>query len=146
VSRGETHRYIPLTQRLCLIYRCMSVRMPTSPPVRNKSAGTPWRAGFCLLLAALLFYNPFLTILSASDIIHVRHPFSYRATVASSELGRCKLDSVQPLVPALAVQPVDSLTLIAPIQTGERAASRVFFRSVAQLSSNCLWFRPPPAL
>jgi hypothetical protein len=114
--------------------------------VRSKAASTRWRAGFCLLLAALLFYNPFLTILSASDIIHVRHPFSYRATVASSELGRCKLDSVQPLVPALAVQPVDSLTLIAPIQTGERAASRVFFRSVAQLSSNCLWFRPPPAL
>ena len=146
MSRMKTQRDILLTGVLRLVYRCMSVPMPANQLVGSKAASTRWRAGFCLLLAALLFYNPFLTILSASDTIHVRHPLSYRATVASSELRRCTVDPVQPLVPALAVQPVDSLTLVAPIQTGERAASRVFFRSVAQLSSNGLWFRPPPAL
>jgi hypothetical protein len=135
-----------LTGVVRLIYRCISVPMRANQLVCSKAASTRWRAGLCLLLAALLFYNPFLTILSASDIIHVRHPFSYRATVASSELGRCTLDSVLPLVPALAVQPVDSLTQVVPIQRGEHAPSRVFFRSVAQLSSNGLWFRPPPAL
>jgi hypothetical protein len=104
-----------------------------------------WRAAVNLLLVALLLYNPFFTILSSSRDLNVRHPLSYRATIAGSELRRCTMDEVQPLVPGLDAALVHAATLLAP-------SLKIFLvqpSDTAGLSSQALcdsvWFRPPPA-
>src|SRR5258708_25640888 len=59
------------------------------------------RTAVCLVLIALLLYNPFFTILKISQDLSVQHPLSYRATLAGSELRRCTLHAAPPLIPAL---------------------------------------------
>jgi hypothetical protein len=53
-----------------------------------------------VLLAVLSLYNPFLTVSGTCDVLHVHHPPSFRATIASSELRRCTLDEDKILIPA----------------------------------------------
>ena len=109
------------------------------------SSGERWRAGVCLALVALLLYNPFLTILSSPQDVSVRHPLSYRATVASSELRRCTTESTKPLLPDLA-----ALLFYATVflRAGDEIIVVQARDAVAPLSlavCDSAWFRPPPA-
>jgi len=103
------------------------------------------RAAFCVLLVALLLYNPFFTILSASQDLSVNHPFSYRATVAGSELRRCTVEPVDPLIPELTAAILHAAILLRPtcevafVQPSETAGQ------LSQASCDSIWFRPPPS-
>jgi hypothetical protein len=103
------------------------------------------RAALCLVLIALLLYNPFFTVLSVSQDLSVQHPLSYRATVAGSELRRCTFEAGKPLLPALSAAifwvsvlfaPSHEVGLIEPIDS---------VGPVSQELCDCVWFRPPPS-
>jgi hypothetical protein len=101
------------------------------------------RAIFCLVLIVFLLYNPFFTILSNSPELSVKHPLSYRATVASSELRRCTVETEKPLISGLVavILFVAGLTLsneAGLIQAGE-------FVPPFMAASDDIWFRPPPS-
>jgi hypothetical protein len=100
----------------------------------------------CLLLAVLFLYNPFFTIDGASNIPNVRHPLSYRATVASSELRRGTINPVKSLIPTLKVLVTRERMQAATVYPVALARPHDFFRSVPQVICSSLWFRPPPAL
>src|ERR1700730_15354264 len=93
---------------------------------RTESRGARSRTAVCLVLIALLLYNPFFTILSISRDLSVQHPLSYRATVAGSELRRCTIDATDPLISELSAvllhaailfAPTHKVTLVQPIDT-----------------------------
>jgi hypothetical protein len=100
----------------------------------------------CLLLGVLSLYNPFFTIEGASDIPSVRHPLSYRATVASSELRRGIVNPVKSRIPAMEVLAASERMQAATVYPVALALPHDFFRSVPQVICSSLWFRPPPAL
>jgi hypothetical protein len=92
-------------------------------------------------------YNPFFTILSSSRDVTVKHPLSYRATLAGSELRRCTMDAEQhPLIPDLAAAIVHAATLLLPspeialIQPNDTAGPW------SQALCDSTWFRPPPVV
>jgi hypothetical protein len=108
-------------------------------------ARAPWRAWVCLLLGLFFLYNPFVSVATSSGQCPViQHPLSYRATIASSELGCSTLrhndihfSPLEALVGAerLPLQPKD-------IVRRERAEEPV--RVVLRDLGTDLWFRPPP--
>jgi hypothetical protein len=115
-------------------------------PLRPKSGALQWRAGLCLLLAVLFLYNPFLTILGTSEAVHVGHPLSYRATVASSELQRFTVNPVKSLIAALEPLVTAKLVQAAALYAVLPAQPRESFRRASLVVCSCLWFRPPPVL
>jgi hypothetical protein len=113
---------------------------------RIKAGEAPKRAPICLLLIALLLYNPFFTVLSISQNLSIQHPLSYRATVAGSELRRCTIDVTDPLIPELSAIILHAAILFTPsheivlAQPSETAAGLL-----SQASCDSIWFRPPPS-
>jgi hypothetical protein len=114
--------------------------------LRLKGKELPWRVAFCLILAALLFYNPFFTIYGASPTVNIQHPLSYRATIASSELRRGTVEPAKPLIPALRAATVFEGIQSAANQEALPALPRDLFPAIPQVIGNSLWFRPPPRL
>jgi hypothetical protein len=112
---------------------------------RATTSDSPRRAAICLLLIAFLLYNPFFTILSTSHDLSVKHPLSYRATVAGSELRRCTIDTTDPLIPELSAAILHAATLLTPthqvafLQPSDTAG----LLSLSLCDS--IWFRPPPS-
>jgi len=110
-----------------------------------EASGARKRAAVCLVLVALLLYNPFFTILSSSQDLSVKHPLSYRATVAGSELRRCTMEPGDPLVPELTAAILHAAILLAPtyqvafVQPSDTAGL------LSQASCDNIWFRPPPS-
>jgi len=102
------------------------------------------RTAVCLVLVALLLYNPFFTILGSSRDVSVQHPLSYRATVAGTELQRGIVETGNPLSVVLdaAILLVSSLFPPAPklvfVQRSEPAGA------MSQARCDSIWFRPPP--
>ena len=111
---------------------------------KQQTSGERWRAGICLALIALLLYNPFLTIVSSPQDVSVRHPLSYRATVASSELRRCTLEPATPLLPELAAAIFCAVFVLNAWDDAGvvRPGDAVALASLAACDS--VWFRPPP--
>jgi hypothetical protein len=109
-----------------------------------------WHAELCLLLGVLFLYNPFFTVHSIPGDLQVRHPLSYRATIASSELRRCRIDPTKPPIPAVGLLQVWVLGSIAlPASTSPLFSPRQhdgFSRVTQQVVLEGLWFRPPPVL
>jgi hypothetical protein len=105
----------------------------------------PWRAGVCLVLAVLFLYNPFFTIYSSSGGPVVRHPLSYRGTVASSELRRSVLRQAQPTIhpPEEAIPEAAAPPEAA---TRDSAVPEETLHSTQEAVLESLWFRPPPLL
>jgi hypothetical protein len=108
--------------------------------------GTAWRACVCLLLAALFLYNPFFTIFGSSNDPIVRHPLSYRATVAGSELQRGSFESAKSLMPGVILDVTRAWSLFAPVPTILPARPDNSRGAASPLLSEDLWFRPPPVL
>jgi hypothetical protein len=102
------------------------------------------------LLAGLFLYNPFLAASAASGGLTVRHPVSYRATVASCEVEQF----AQPNSGATALLPnvEDARVLILQL-TVIRSTPRHYLQEQEEVAatpqtgfSSSLWFRPPPAV
>ena len=104
------------------------------------------RAAVCLVLVALLLYNPFFTILGNSPDLNVQHPLSYRATLAGTELQRGMLGAANPLVPELDavilhVAGLFSLSYkVVLVQPSDIAGP------MSQAICGSIWFRPPPTV
>lgn len=101
-------------------------------------------AGVCLVLAVLFLYNPFFTIYGSSSVSAVRHPVSFRGTVASSELRRSVLKQVQPKIHALQEAILDAVGLPRVFCLSSVAVTDEPFRSTQEAVLESLWFRPPP--
>jgi hypothetical protein len=117
--------------------------MPASQPFRRKPNACSLRPVVCLFLAVLFLYNPFFVIAGPGHGLHVRHPLSYRATVANSELSNYTVGSEKP--PAV----VAALLTREPTQpTAEYPSAAIqphdFRSSTPQANCNSLYFRPPP--
>ena len=102
------------------------------------------RAAVCLLLIALLLYNPFLTVLSISQDLSVQHPLSYRATVAGSELQRGVLEADKPLLPALSEAVLVTATVLTPSLDAGSLQAIDSVIPVSRELGDSIWFRPPP--
>src|SRR5215472_4331219 len=102
------------------------------------------RAILCVALVAALLYNPFLTILSNSLEISLQHPLSYRATVASSELQRCTLETETPLIPALGAMLFLALAGLALSHEVGLIEPSDLAVPAFTAASDGIWFRPPP--
>jgi hypothetical protein len=99
----------------------------------------------CLVLVALLLFNPFFVPPRCGNGLEVCHPASHRATVGASELQH--------------FSPTDGWDNLAVVDSTEAAivlsvpdpTAQFFFVSLSvpsfaqQVSSPGLWFRPPPA-
>src|ERR1700731_3586172 len=85
---------------------------------RIESSAPRGRIAVCFVLFALLLYNPFFTILSTSHDLSIQHPLSYRATLAGSELRRCKFEAAQPLIPVLDAAIAFAAVLSTPADKG----------------------------
>lgn len=125
-----------------VLYRC-KLGMWAELDLWQQSGPGRKRAILCLVLIAFLLYNPFFTILSSSLDLSVRHPLSYRASVASSELRRCTLATEKPLIPALVavVFLLAGMALSRDIGLIQPSDSRV---PASTSASDGIWFRPPP--
>jgi len=103
------------------------------------------RAAVCIVLVALLLYNPFFTILGNSRDLNVQHPLSYRATLAGTELQRGMLEAANPLIPELDAVLLHVASLfslshkVAFVQPSDAAGP------MAQAICDSIWFRPPPS-
>jgi hypothetical protein len=136
---------IRLTTARRLNYGCSMSAMISDLGLPIEASRARNRAAVCLVLIALLLYNPFFTILGTSQDLSVKHPLSYRATVAGSELRRCTIDSTDPLVPELRAAILHAAILFTPthqvvlVQPGDTAGL------LSQASCDNIWFRPPPS-
>ncbi|HEX4545355.1 MAG TPA: hypothetical protein VH110_03260 [Candidatus Acidoferrum sp.] len=103
-----------------------------------------WRAGICLFLAVLFSYNPFFTIYGSPAGLHVRHPLSFRGTVASSELRRSITKQAVPKIDA----PTEAVLEVPPrpeaFLVEAKSSKKAPLISQQETASEDLWFRPPP--
>jgi hypothetical protein len=112
--------------------------------LRIESSEARRRTAVCLVLIALLLYNPFFTILGISHDLSVRHTQSYRATLAGSELRRCTFEDAQPLIPALDAAIIYATSLLTPPAV-EGVQPTDTPTPLAQVLCDSIWFRPPPS-
>jgi hypothetical protein len=112
---------------------------------RNENGGGAKRQALCLVLVALLLYNPFFTIFSVSQDLSVAHPPSYRATVAGSELRRCTIEPSVPLIPQLTAALLYAAALLAPSHKVDFVQPSATAGLVSQAPCDSIWFRPPPS-
>src|SRR4029077_4050477 len=110
-----------------------------------EASGARKRAVVCLVLIALLLYNPFFTILSSSQDLTVKHPLSYRATLAGSELRRCTMEPADPLIPELTAAILHAAILLTPTYEGAFVQPSDAAGLLSQASCDNIWFRPPPS-
>jgi len=103
-----------------------------------------WQTAVCLLLAALVVYNPYLAGAESGAGLCVRHSASNRATVGASELqhfspinGRSVLASA----PVTLFRNFDGIPSIA--SESHKAVVEAFLPAAQSLPAS-LWFRPPP--
>jgi hypothetical protein len=101
----------------------------------------------CLLLAALLIYNPYSSATDSSAGLRVRHSASFRATLGASELQHfTPKDSIAMLAATALLALAYFLQFHLP-ESGERGTGvtpRVALPE--QILPASLWFRPPPAV
>ena len=103
------------------------------------------RAAVCVALIAMLLYNPFFTILGSSLYVSVRHPLSYRATVAGAELQRGTAEKMKPLAPAFIAVIFLAMGFDASSRKVEFLHSSDSVVRVVAVACDCIWFRPPPS-
>ena len=119
--------------------------MDAQPTKRRKVQ--VWHVALCLFVAALCLYNPFFTVYGDSGSLHLRHPLSYRGTIASSELRRCVLDTAVPLISDIVVLGAWAHTQDGFLDTSSLYSVRPSndaVPAVRRVVLDGLWFRPPP--
>lgn len=119
--------------------------------IRSKRVGQPavisgWQSLVCLLLIALLLYNPFVALIHSHAGLTVHHPPRNRATVGASELQH--YTPVGKNLSVVATREPCAIELFVQV-TQEKAplATEVSpFQPIRSDFSSNLWFRPPPSL
>jgi hypothetical protein len=105
-----------------------------------------WQVVVCLLLAALVVYNPFLGGAEFESGLCVRHSASNRATVGASELQHFTPIESRTILPAAFLVVADYLGALKQVTSERRSfLAEVELPSALNLPAS-LWFRPPPAV
>jgi hypothetical protein len=123
--------------------------MTAWPIVSEPPASWPsrWKAFLCLLLAMLLLYNPFVSLLHSGGPVSVNHHARNRATVGACELQHYAPVSNQTTVRVSAAE----YSLVIPPDTVASEFSSadplLLVRRICGTGfSSSLWFRPPPTI
>lgn len=103
------------------------------------------RAGLCLFVVLILLYNPFFAIYGSTAAPQVRHPLSYRGTVASSELRCCTISANKLSVEAPVELAVALFLTTYVVQSFSPVVEDEHLGLSQQISSAGFFFRPPPA-
>jgi len=112
----------------------------------DPQAATKNHAWICLLLPLLLLCNPFLTTSDSSGALSLRHPPSYRATVASSGLQKFKGQESRETIAIAERDLAAGFALLQPqLQPSADNGDTEGPRPADRFLSGNLWFRPPPA-
>jgi hypothetical protein len=106
-----------------------------------------WQVALCLLLAALVVYNPYLSATDPGMGLCVRHSASFRATLGASELQHF---TPKDYIAMLAATAALALAAFLPFRLPESSRRHTgITERVAppeQALPASLWFRPPPAV
>ena len=103
-----------------------------------------WQSGMCVLLVALLLYNPFIALYCSHGPNSVHSPERNRATVGSSELQHLGSihDTQQPDLTMEENRDERAVPVASNVARGfereEEVPQQAFF--------NRVWSRPPPTL
>jgi hypothetical protein len=113
---------------------------------RNSRSFQTWQLFVCLLLTALVVYNPYLAGAESGPGLCLRHSASNRATVGASELQH-----FAPAQKSASLLPGDALLLFALLTptlhpSGQRTTTGSVRPAAVQHLAPSLWFRPPPSL
>ncbi len=103
------------------------------------------RAVVCLLLAGLLLYNPFLSVIHSSTGLSVHHLSRNRATVGAAELQHFSPVSKDVAADALLVERTGEIIATSGGQEFQLAIVLTRDRVISPDFSLSLWFRPPPS-
>jgi hypothetical protein len=109
------------------------------------SQGRPAKrhAWLCFLLAALFFYNPFVTAPSSGLGLNVRHSASNRANVGASELQQ--FTAAQPSAPEVRVEGLGCrLPSVSDFARRRLLPPDLEVRTPLTFFAGSVWFRPPP--
>ena len=105
-----------------------------------------WQVALCLLLAALVVYNPYLSATDSSAGLCVRHSASFRATLGASELQHfTPKDSIDMLAAATIVL-AHFLEFRLPESSERYTGSSQRVALPEETFPASLWIRPPPAV
>jgi hypothetical protein len=106
-----------------------------------------WQVALCLLLAALVVYNPYLSATDASGGLCARHSASFRATLGASELQHFTPKDSMAMLAETAVIALAYFLQFPLSEVSQRHPGTT--QRVAPpepLLPASLWFRPPPAV
>jgi hypothetical protein len=106
---------------------------------------TRLQAVVCLLLAGLLLYNPFLSLLHSPAGLSLHHLSRNRATVGSGELQPFSPVSSDVAEDVLPPNRTGEIIAIASGQAILLATDLMRDRVITPDFSSNLWFRPPPS-
>lgn len=118
--------------------------MHRSRQLDSGSRNFAWRAGLCLFLALLFFYNPFFTIYGSPAGVSAQHPPSFRGTVASSELRRSVVKQAVPKPDAPEEAVLEVVQRPAVLRAATVRSQEEPHLSEKEATLGSLWFRPPP--
>jgi hypothetical protein len=106
-----------------------------------------WQVALCLLLAALVVYNPYSSTTDSSVELCVRHSASFRATLGASELQHfTPKDSIAILAATATVALAYFLQFRLPESSEPHTGVAQRVALPEQVLPASLWFRPPPAV
>jgi hypothetical protein len=100
-----------------------------------------------LLLGIFFLYNPFIALgMSGGRLAVVHHPVSYRATLASSELGCATLQAQKEYLAPLKILVAEQRAVLRQPDESRSKPAEQPVRAITQEFVASLWFRPPPVL
>ncbi|HYW67958.1 MAG TPA: hypothetical protein VFB10_14780 [Candidatus Dormibacteraeota bacterium] len=99
----------------------------------------------CLLLAGLLLYNPFLSLIHSSSELSVHHLSRNRATIGSAELQHFSPVSNEMSADILPEKRTGEIIAASGGQESQLATDLLRDRIITPDFSSNLWFRPPPS-
>src|SRR5262249_30060354 len=102
-----------------------------------------WQAGICVLLVALLLYNPFIALYCSHGPNSVHTPERNRATVGSSELQH--FGSIQKETHQTDLTAVENREEVSALATSDAAREFEREEEIPQPDIAAkVWSRPPP--
>jgi hypothetical protein len=121
-----------------------SAATPGFDPLSEWRVAPKWQIGLCLLLAALIIYNPFLAGAGSGAGLCVEHSASNRATVGASELQQFSPINGQKTLAIAAVSLLQQFDRLLSIASEPHEGPVKEVLPAVQYLPASLWFRPPP--
>jgi|SRR5579859_5874650 len=119
--------------------------MEGKPQLKDRRQAHPWHIGFCVFLAFLILYNPFMAICCSHGAFSVHTPQRNRATVGASEL--LHFGPVQEEIQQADINIEENREEVAV--PAENYVARGFEREAVIPQPGfalTVWSRPPPSL